>query len=99
MFLVQATGITDAIAIGTGAGRACAKAGLFALARLYCWGDNGDGQLGLGDNVDRLTAQQVGLLGGAASVWASATPVRALPPTQPYAAGGKTLPGNWGTTR
>ena len=60
---VQATGITDAIAIGTGAGHACAKAGLLALARLYCWGDNGDGQLGLGDNVDRLTAQQVGLLG------------------------------------
>lgn|GEM_PF-3369842 len=60
---VQATGISNASAIATGNSHACAKVTLLTTAVLYCWGNNAAGQLGLGDNVDRLTPQPLGLAG------------------------------------
>jgi hypothetical protein len=55
--VVSATGpLTNAIAIDAGENYACA---LRSDHTIWCWGRNGDGQLGTGNNIDRNTAAPV----------------------------------------
>lgn len=53
--------------VAAGASHTC---GIQVDGTLWCWGYNGDGQLGLGDTVDRELPTQV----GSDSDWASAAP-------------------------
>ena len=86
--------------ISAGAGFTCAIAltGVFGNRRAFCWGDNGSGQLGIGNNnADATTPQQVSGNNNVQQIRpARVTPARAT--ATPCAAGAATITGSSATT-
>jgi len=68
-------GLSNAVAIGAGGGHTCA---VLNDGSVWCWGFNSDGQLGVGDQKNRLKPTQVQKLSGVVGIAAGGTHTCAL---------------------
>ena len=78
------TELTALLAIAAGSRFTCA---LISGGAVKCWGDNGGGQLGLGDKTDRHVPTRVGAASEWVSVFASSHATTILRPKPPVASG------------
>lgn len=91
---VQAIGLSTAKSVSSGTSHTCAKVGF--AGHVYCWGQNFDGRLGLGDNTERSTPTLLSALTNISEVAAGGNSTCARLPTGNVRCWGGNLSGQLG---